>query len=122
MAGVFEGFPRDEGTVASRLVSHKTKTSQPCVAKMEQGDPTVSPDLLLQAQFRIGMKRKDLAAVIGCVSRDSRGQKSHVSAEKRSCFRRTNLPLSVLLRSDPAHRLDPAPVRGFGLARRGEFA
>ena len=40
------------------------KTSQSRVAKMEKGDPTVSLDLLLQALFRIGMKRKDLAALV----------------------------------------------------------
>ena len=40
------------------------KTSQSRVAKMEQGDPTVSLDLLIQALFRIGMKRKDLAHAV----------------------------------------------------------
>ena len=40
------------------------KTSQSRVAKMEKGDPTVSLDLLIQALFRIGIKWKDLAALI----------------------------------------------------------
>ena len=40
------------------------KTSQSRVAKMEQGDPTVSLDLLLQALFRLGKKWKDVAALV----------------------------------------------------------
>jgi hypothetical protein len=31
---------------------------------MEKADPTVSADLLLQALFRLGMKRKELAKAI----------------------------------------------------------
>jgi len=34
------------------------------VAKMEKADPTVSSDLLLQALFRLGLKRKELAEAI----------------------------------------------------------
>lgn len=37
------------------------ETSQSRVAKMEKGDPTVSIDLLLQALFRLGATRKELA-------------------------------------------------------------
>jgi len=33
-------------------------------AKMEHGDPTVTLDLLAQALFRMGMTRKDVAALI----------------------------------------------------------
>ena len=40
------------------------KTSQSRVAKMEKGDPTVSIDLLLQALFRLGVTRRDLARAI----------------------------------------------------------
>ena len=40
------------------------KTSQSRVAKMEHGDPTVTVDLLLQALFQMGLKRKDVAAVV----------------------------------------------------------
>jgi len=40
------------------------KTSQSRVAKMEKGDPTVSVDLLLQALFRLGLSRKELARTI----------------------------------------------------------
>jgi len=40
------------------------KTSQSRVAKMEKGDPTVSVDLLLQALFRLGATRRELARAI----------------------------------------------------------
>jgi ribosome-binding protein aMBF1 (putative translation factor) len=40
------------------------KTSQSRVAKMEHGDPSVSVDLILQALFQMGLKRKDVAAVV----------------------------------------------------------
>lgn len=57
---------------AERLRKHLTqtdlaaalKTSQSRVAKMEQGDPTVSLDLLIQALFRMGKKWKDVAAMV----------------------------------------------------------
>jgi len=39
-------------------------TSQSRVAKMKHADPTVSVDLILQALFQMGMKRKDVAAVV----------------------------------------------------------
>jgi len=40
------------------------KTSQSRVAKMEHGDPTVTVDLILQALFQLGLKRKDVAALV----------------------------------------------------------
>ena len=40
------------------------KTAYLNVAKMEKGDPTVSIDLLLQALFRLGFSRKELARAI----------------------------------------------------------
>jgi len=45
-------------------VAARLKTSQSRVAKMEKADPTVSADLLLQALFRLGLKRKELAEAI----------------------------------------------------------
>ncbi|MEI8138233.1 MAG: XRE family transcriptional regulator [bacterium] len=39
-------------------------TSQSRIAKMEKADPSVSLDLVIQALFKIGMTRKDLAAAI----------------------------------------------------------
>lgn len=41
------------------------KSSQSRVAKMEQGDPSVSVDLLLHSLFALGTTRKELAKVIG---------------------------------------------------------
>ena len=40
------------------------KTSQSRVAKMEHGDPTVTIDLLLQSLYRLGLRRKDVAAAV----------------------------------------------------------
>ena len=40
------------------------ETSQSRVAKMEKADPTVSVDLLMQALFRLGLSRKELARAI----------------------------------------------------------
>ena len=40
------------------------ETSQSRVAKMEAGDATVSIDLLIQALFRIGATRRQLASVL----------------------------------------------------------
>ena len=40
------------------------KTSQSRVAKMEQGDATVSLDLLIQSLYRVGMTRKSVAAAM----------------------------------------------------------
>jgi hypothetical protein len=45
-------------------VAVRLQTSQSRVAKMEKADPTVSSDLLLQSLFRLGLKRKQLAAAI----------------------------------------------------------
>ena len=45
-------------------VAARLRTSQSRVAKMEKADPTVSADLLLQSLFRLGLKRKELAAAI----------------------------------------------------------
>ena len=42
-------------------LASKLNTSQSRIAKMEKADPTVSADLLLQALFRLGVKRKELA-------------------------------------------------------------
>ncbi|MDO8518531.1 MAG: helix-turn-helix transcriptional regulator [Deltaproteobacteria bacterium] len=41
------------------------KSSQSRVAKMEQGDPSVSMDLLIHSLLSLGTTRKELAEVIG---------------------------------------------------------
>ena len=40
------------------------KTSQSRVAKMENGDASVSVDLLLHALFKLGLKRKELMEAV----------------------------------------------------------
>jgi len=40
------------------------KSSQPRVAKMEAGDPTVSLDLLVRSLLTLGVSNRDLAALI----------------------------------------------------------
>jgi len=41
------------------------KSSQSRIAKMEAGDPTVSPDLLVKSLFALGASNRELAAIIG---------------------------------------------------------
>ena len=45
------------------------KTSQSRLAKMEAGDPTVSFDLLVQALFRLGATRHEVASVLKAAPR-----------------------------------------------------
>lgn len=45
--------------------AQQIKSSQSRVAKMEQGDPSVSMDLLMHSLFALGTTRKELARVIG---------------------------------------------------------
>ena len=45
-------------------LAERLETSQSRVAKMEAGDRTVSIDLLLQSLYRIGTKRRQLAALL----------------------------------------------------------
>ena len=40
------------------------RSSQPRVAKMEAGDPTVSLDLLVRSLLTLGVSNRDLAAII----------------------------------------------------------
>ena len=55
---------RQKHHLTQTQMASQLHTSQSRVAKMEKGDPTVSVDLLLQALFRLGVKRKQLATVI----------------------------------------------------------
>ena len=45
--------------------AQRIKSSQSRVAKMEQGDPSVSMDLLIHSLLTLGTTRKQLARVIG---------------------------------------------------------
>ena len=55
---------RIEKKLTQTAMARMIKSSQSRVAKMESGDPTVSIDLLLQALYRIGTKRRQLAALL----------------------------------------------------------
>jgi DNA-binding XRE family transcriptional regulator len=46
-------------------LAQRIKSSQSRVAKMEQGDPSVSVDLLIHSLLTLGTTRKELARVIG---------------------------------------------------------
>lgn len=48
-------------------LAQRIKSSQSRVAKMEQGDPSVSLDLLFHSLLALGVTRKELARVIGAV-------------------------------------------------------
>jgi DNA-binding transcriptional regulator YiaG len=55
---------REKHHLTQVQVAARLRTSQSRVAKMENADPTVSADLLLQSLFRLGLKRKELAEAI----------------------------------------------------------
>lgn len=55
---------REKHHLTQVQVAARLRTSQSRVAKMEEADPTVSADLLLQSLFRLGLKRKELAEAI----------------------------------------------------------
>ena len=55
---------REKHHLTQSAVSITLKTSQSRVAKMEKADPTVSVDLLMQALFRLGATRKDVARAV----------------------------------------------------------
>ena len=55
---------RQKGHLTQEEVASQLHTNQSRVAKMEKGDPTVSLDLLLQALFRLGVKRKERVAAV----------------------------------------------------------
>lgn len=46
-------------------LAQQLKSSQSRVAKMEQGDPSVTVDLLIHSLFSLGTTRQELAKVIG---------------------------------------------------------
>jgi len=55
---------RREKHLTQKALAAKLKTSQPRVAMMEKGDPTVSLDLLFRALLALGIKPRKLAAVL----------------------------------------------------------
>ena len=60
------GFREKEYDESERaeLVAKHIKSSQSRVVKMEQGDPSVSIDLLIHSLFSLGTTRKELARAI----------------------------------------------------------
>lgn len=55
---------RREKHLTQKALAIKLKTSQPRVAMMEKGDPSVSLDLLFRALLALGIKPRKLAAVL----------------------------------------------------------
>jgi predicted transcriptional regulator len=55
---------RKKKNLSQTELAARLETSQSRVAKMEAGDPTVTVDLLLQALYRIGTKRRQLATLL----------------------------------------------------------
>ncbi|MCX7007337.1 MAG: helix-turn-helix transcriptional regulator [Kiritimatiellaeota bacterium] len=55
---------RQRQHLTQTALATRLKTSQSRVAKMEQGDATVSLDLLIQSLYRVGMTRKEVAAAL----------------------------------------------------------
>ena len=50
--------------LTQKALAAKLKTSQPRVAMMEKGDPSVSLDLLFRALLALGIKPRKLVAVL----------------------------------------------------------
>jgi predicted XRE-type DNA-binding protein len=50
--------------LTQKALAAKLKTSQPRVAMMEKGDPSVSLDLLFRALLTLGIKPRKLVAVL----------------------------------------------------------
>jgi predicted transcriptional regulator len=58
--------------VTQKALAKTIGSSQPRVAKIEAGDPSVSLDLLVKASLAAGATRKELAKVIASPSQSSR--------------------------------------------------
>jgi len=55
---------RQRHNVTQKALAKSIGSSQPRVAKIEAGDPSVSLDLLIKASLAAGVTRKELAKVI----------------------------------------------------------
>ena len=55
---------RKQKGLTQKTLADKLHTSQPRVAMMEKGDPSVSIDLLVRGLFALGMRRRELAKAI----------------------------------------------------------
>ena len=63
LADALEAKRKAEGLTQKALAA-RLKSSQPRVAMMEKGDPSVSVDLLIRGLFALGVSRKELAKAI----------------------------------------------------------
>lgn len=63
LADQLEAKRKAEGLTQAELAK-RLKTSQPRVAFMEKGDPSVSVDLILRGLFALGVTRKELAKAV----------------------------------------------------------
>ena len=50
--------------LTQKALAARLKSSQPRVAMMEKGDPSVSVDLLVRGLFALGVTRKELARAV----------------------------------------------------------
>jgi predicted XRE-type DNA-binding protein len=63
LADALEAKRKAEGLTQKALAA-RLKSSQPRVAMMEKGDPSVSVDLLIRGLFAMGATRRDLAKAV----------------------------------------------------------
>ncbi|HWX41855.1 MAG TPA: helix-turn-helix transcriptional regulator [Blastocatellia bacterium] len=63
---------RQKHKVTQMALAKAIGSSQPRVAKIEAGDPSVSLDLLIKASFAAGATRKDLATAIAAGAKTRR--------------------------------------------------
>ena len=63
LADALEAKRKAEGLTQKALAA-RLKSSQPRVAMMEKGDPSVSVDLLIRGLFALGATRRDLAKAV----------------------------------------------------------
>ena len=56
---------RKQRRLTQSELARKLNSSQPRIAKMEKGDPTVSLDLLVKALLAMGATKKSIAKTIG---------------------------------------------------------
>ena len=55
---------RKANGLTQKALAARLKSSQPRIAMMEKGDPSVSVDLLIRGLFALGVRRKELAKAV----------------------------------------------------------
>ena len=94
---------RKSRKLTQKALAVRLKSSQPRVAMMEKGDPSVSVDLLVRGLFALGVTRKELARAVSW--RDVSGERDGVGAHFEVC---SHGALSPCKRPDRAGRLHGA--------------